>query len=73
RSSLCREDTSRSARRPHEEPVHQHLIVDEGIFMLENLNLEELSREKVYQFLFICIPLRVRGATASPVNPLAIA
>ncbi|MEM0381878.1 MAG: cyclase family protein [Nitrososphaerota archaeon] len=58
---------------PHEEPVHQHLIVDEGIFMLENLNLEELSREKVYQFLFICIPLRVRGATASPVNPLAIA
>ncbi len=41
--------------------------------MLENLNLEELSREKVYQFLFICIPLRVRGATASPVNPLAIA
>lgn len=57
---------------PHEEPVHQHLIVESGVFMLENLNLEELSRDRVYQFLFICCPLRVRGATASPVNPVAI-
>ncbi len=57
---------------PHEEPVHQHLIVERGIFMLENLNLEELSRDRVYEFLFICCPLRVRGATASPVNPVAI-
>ncbi|MEM0482993.1 MAG: cyclase family protein [Nitrososphaerota archaeon] len=57
---------------PHEEPVHQHLIVEKGVFILENLNLEELSRDRVYQFLFICCPIRVRGATASPVNPVAI-
>ncbi|MDW8072725.1 MAG: cyclase family protein [Nitrososphaerota archaeon] len=57
---------------PHVEPVHQHLIVEKGIFMLENLDLEELSSEKVYEFLFICNPVRIRGATAGHVNPIAI-
>jgi len=58
---------------PHIEPVHQHLIVESGIFMLENLDLEEVSRDRVYEFLFVCSPIRIRGATGGSVNPVAIA
>lgn len=57
---------------PHIEPVHQHLIVEKGIFILENLDLEEVSRDRVYDFLFVCNPVRVKGATAGLVNPLAL-
>jgi kynurenine formamidase len=58
---------------PHIEPVHQHLIVEKGIFILENLDLEDLSLDRVYEFLFLCSPVRIRGATAGFVNPVAIA
>src|SRR5207302_1231986 len=44
-----------------------------GIPIIENLNLEELAAEKVYEFAFICLPLKMRGATGSPVRPIAIA
>ncbi|MEM0481618.1 MAG: hypothetical protein QXM16_01865 [Nitrososphaerota archaeon] len=37
-------------------PPGSHFIVEKGVFMLENLNLEELSRDMVYQFL--CCPIR---------------
>lgn len=57
---------------PHVEPVHQHLIVEKGIFILENLDLEDLSRDRVYEFLFLCSPVRIRSATAGFVNPVAI-
>jgi kynurenine formamidase len=57
---------------PHIEPVHQHLIVERGIFILENLDLETLSRDRVYDFLFISSPVRIRGATAGFVNPVAV-
>jgi kynurenine formamidase len=53
-------------------PCHAHLIVQKGIFIIENLNLEELASDKVYEFLFVCSPLKLVGATGSPVRPLAI-
>ena len=53
-------------------PVHQHLITRNGIRIIDNVNLNELSREKAYEFLIIIAPLRFRGATASPVSPVAI-
>jgi len=57
----------------HVEPVHQKLIVLNGIHIIENLMLEELSRDGVSEFLFICLPLKIKGATGSPINPIAIA
>ena len=54
-------------------PVHVHLLVEKGIHIVECLNLEELARERVYEFLFIAAPLKIRGATASPIRPLALA
>lgn len=53
-------------------PVHCALLVDRGIYILEWVFLEELSNSKVYEFLLICAPLKVRGATGSMLRPLAI-
>jgi kynurenine formamidase len=55
-----------------EMAVHIHLLVDAGIHIIENLNLEELARDSVYEFVFIGAPLKIRGATGAPMRPLAV-
>jgi kynurenine formamidase len=62
---------------PHEDKdrpfeVHQLLLVRHGIYNLENLDLEELARARVYEFAFVFAPLRLKGATGSPGNPIAV-
>lgn len=52
-------------------PVHIELIRNHGVYMMELLNLEELSRDNVHEFLFIAAPLRIMGGVGSPLNPLA--
>ncbi|HTT62556.1 MAG TPA: cyclase family protein [Bryobacteraceae bacterium] len=54
-------------------PVHVHLLVENGIHIMECLNLEELAAERRYAFLFVATPLKIRGGTGSPIRPLAIA
>ena len=54
-------------------PGHILLLVRAGSPIIENLNLAQLAAEKVYEFLFVCLPLKMRGATGSPVRPIAIA
>jgi kynurenine formamidase len=56
--------------RPYE--VHQLLLVRHGIYNLENLDLEEPARDRAYEFAFIFAPLRLKGATGSPGNPIAV-
>ncbi len=51
---------------------HIHLLVERGIFIIENLNLEELARDRRFVFAFIGIPLKFQGATGSPLRPLAL-
>jgi kynurenine formamidase len=53
-------------------PVHVHLLVESGIHIIENLNLEELARDGVTEFLFVAAPLRIRGGTGSPLRPIAL-
>lgn len=53
--------------------VHVALLVEAGIHIIEVLNLEELARDRVQEFLFVCSPLRLVGGTGSPIRPLAIA
>ena len=53
-------------------PVHVHLLVESGIHIIECLNLEELAAARVYEFLFVALPLKIRGATASPIRPVAL-
>ncbi len=53
-------------------PGHLYLIAKKGIYIIENIFLEELSRDKVYEFLFVGLPLKFKGATGSPFRPVAI-
>ena len=53
-------------------PVHVHLLVESGIHIIECLNLEELAAAGVSEFVFVGAPLKIRGATGSPLRPLAL-
>lgn len=53
-------------------PVHQELIGKRGIYNLENLNLEGLATDQVYEFAFVFAPVKFKGGTGSPGNPIAI-
>jgi kynurenine formamidase len=53
-------------------PGHLILLVRSGIYIIENLFLEELARDQRYEFTFVCLPLKLRGATGSPVRPVAV-
>jgi kynurenine formamidase len=55
-----------------EMPVHVHLLVESGIHIIECLNLEELGADGVSEFVFIGIPMKIRGATGAPIRPLAL-
>lgn len=57
---------------PHHLPSHVILLVDHGIQIMEMLNLEELSKNRIYSFLFIALPLKIRGGAGSPIRPIAI-
>jgi kynurenine formamidase len=52
---------------------HFYLLPQKGIYIIENVNLEELARDRVYSFGFVGIPLKLNGATGSPLRPLALA
>lgn len=53
-------------------PVHNWNITRHGIYHLENLDLEQLAADGVYEFAFVFSPLRLKGATGSPGNPIAV-
>ncbi len=53
-------------------PGHLILLARRGIYIVENLQLEELAAAGNHQFLFVCTPLKFVGATGSPVRPLAM-
>jgi kynurenine formamidase len=52
--------------------AHFYLLPQKGIYIIENVNLEELSRDRQYVFAFIGIPMKLNGATGSPLRPLAL-
>ncbi len=57
--------------RPFE--VHQLLLVRHGVYNLENLDLEELARDKVYEFCYVCTTNKIRGTAAGfTLRPIAI-
>ena len=54
------------------QPAHNLLMIENGIYIMESLDLEELARDRVYEFLFVTLPVKIRGATGSMVDPLAV-
>jgi kynurenine formamidase len=55
-----------------EMSVHVHLLVRSGIHIIECLNLEELAEAGAVEFLFVALPLKIRGGTGSPIRPYAL-
>lgn len=53
-------------------PVHTYLLAEQGTPILELVYLEALSRDKVYEFAFIGASLKLRGADAAPIRPIAL-
>jgi kynurenine formamidase len=51
---------------------HVELIRRRGVTIFKQVNLEKLAADQVYEFLFVALPLRLEGATASPVRPIAV-
>ncbi|HEX9184198.1 MAG TPA: cyclase family protein [Burkholderiales bacterium] len=51
---------------------HIKLQTKRGIWNIENLDLSQLAADKAYEFLFVWAPLKIKGATGSPGNPIAI-
>ncbi len=61
--------------RPRPDPtaiVHHILFRKEGVTMLENMVFDELAADEVYEFLFLGLPERIKGATGSMMRPIAI-
>jgi kynurenine formamidase len=52
--------------------AHIYLLPQKGVYILENLNLEELARDRRFSFAFVAAPLKLKGATGSPLRPLAL-
>ncbi|NKB98515.1 MAG: cyclase family protein [Pseudomonadales bacterium] len=57
-------------------PLHELVLVALGMPILDNLDLEAVASEAAQRdrttFLFVGAPLRVKGGTGSPLNPLAV-
>jgi kynurenine formamidase len=54
------------------QPVHTLLLIERGIYIMEGLDLEAIAAEGIREFLFVALPLAIRGATGSMIDPVAI-
>ena len=52
--------------------VHQVLLAQNGIYILENMNTAELAKDKAYEFMFVLGQPRYTGAVQAIINPVAI-
>ena len=62
----------RDARFGCQLPGHLILLARYGIYIIENMQLEDLAAAGHSRFTFICLPLKFMGATGSPVRPIAV-
>jgi kynurenine formamidase len=53
-------------------PIHQIMLVVNGIHLLENMKLDELAAKRVHEFALIVQPLKIQGGTGSTVAPIAV-
>ena len=54
------------------QPVHTHLLIENGVYIMESLDLETIAADRVYEFLFVGLPTKVKGATGSMLDPVAV-
>lgn len=61
-----------SEREDNWVPVHTYLLAEHGVMFIEQMFLEELSKDHIYEFAFIAASMKLRGASAAPIRPIAI-
>jgi len=74
---LAGDDTATFEKRPAAYgkelfSVHMMLLADHGIYIMENANLEALGDAKVGVALLVVTPLKIQGASGSPLRVLAL-
>jgi kynurenine formamidase len=52
--------------------IHHFNLVEAGIHQIQNAKLDELAADRVWTSCTMILPLRSRGASGSPVRPVAI-
>lgn len=53
-------------------PVHQHCLAEAGVYLIENLVIEGVLKDGHNTFCFVLLPVKFKGATGSPVRPVAL-
>ena len=53
-------------------PVHTYLLAEKGVMFIEQMFLEELANDQVYEFAFIAASLKLKGASGAPMRPIAL-
>lgn len=61
-----------TAEEDNWQVVHTFLLAEAGVPIMEVVNLEQLAREGIHEFAFVGACLRLRGASAAPMRPLAM-
>jgi kynurenine formamidase len=55
-----------------ERTTHVAMLVERGVHLIEIMDLEAIARDRVREFLFIALPLRITGGTGSWLRPVAV-
>ena len=53
-------------------PMHLEMLMKRGIRLMENVYVEEIAKDKVYEFCIFAAPLKIKGGTGSPIRLLAL-
>lgn len=56
----------------HVHPCHQYMLVQNGVHIMEMVQMDELAKDKVYEFCFICLPNKIKGGTGAMIRPIAV-
>ena len=56
----------------HFHPVHHYLLIQQGIHIMEMVMTNDLAKDKAYEFCFITLPNKIKGATGSMIRPIAV-
>lgn len=63
--------------RPYPEqkmnlPIHAMFLIVNGVYLVENLRLEQLTAARAYETAYIMTPLKIEGGTGSTIDPIAV-
>jgi len=54
-------------------PVHNYLLIQQGVHVAEFHNLEDLAKDRAYEFAYVCTTNRIKGTAAGfALRPIAM-